>query len=210
MQLIPLISLVAADLPVVVHADTNIHLWFKYQLCTEQSSTGIESWILCLNHHHHHRFNVRVSMLSTGWTVHPKIWEFLKPIFYGPMPFLAHTSHLFLNQWVFFYNLTELIIIKILLLNPCRTRTTASLIGSNTVTMRDQNNRKSRSVLISASEWLTSIVRVSTRWSSIGGSILSTCRQMWVGLLSKTVGSGNESVWRSLLWYWFSTRLNLY
>jgi len=36
------------------------------------------------HHHHHHRFNVCVSKLSTGWTVSPISWEFMKRMFYGP------------------------------------------------------------------------------------------------------------------------------
>jgi len=44
------------------------------------------------NHHHHHdRFNVRDSKLSTGWTVPPKICEFVEQMFYGRKAFLAPT-----------------------------------------------------------------------------------------------------------------------
>jgi len=46
---------------------------------------------MIFTHYHHHWFNVRVSMLSTDWTVPPKIWEFVERMFYGPTPFLTPT-----------------------------------------------------------------------------------------------------------------------
>jgi len=43
------------------------------------------------HHHYHHRSNVRVFILSMGWTVPPKTWEFVERIFYCRMPFLTST-----------------------------------------------------------------------------------------------------------------------
>jgi len=44
------------------------------------SRTRYRETVFTLNHHHHHhhQFDVRDSMLSTGWTVPPKMWQFVE------------------------------------------------------------------------------------------------------------------------------------
>jgi len=85
-------------------------IWVEIKTIHRQLLHGLCWYFVCscilrtlINYHllDHNRFNVRVSMQSTGWTVPPKIRKFVERMFCGWMPSMTPTPYLPLNQWGF-------------------------------------------------------------------------------------------------------------